>query len=147
MSLPWMGKYFYMWYWSVIMLAQTVGHKIVRVYYPLANFFPFYARNMFVKSISKSWEICLFLAQLIIWFPVYCTLAGMNMRKTMYTKQTNSFAWVRERAIPTERQRLSAMLVPTFADRSCHAVSVTDPYSLILVFLNRNRYFFFQVVP
>jgi hypothetical protein len=32
-------------------------------------------------------------------------------------------------------------LVPTFADRGCHVVSVTDPYGRVLDFLDRNRYF------
>jgi hypothetical protein len=45
---------------------------------------------------------------------------------------------------PSER-RLLAKLVPTFADRGCHVVSVTDPYARILRFLDRRRYFFFQV--
>jgi hypothetical protein len=40
---------------------------------------------------------------------------------------------------------LVAKSVPTFADRGCHVVSVTDPYCLILGFLYRSRYFFFQV--
>jgi hypothetical protein len=40
--------------------------------------------------------------------------------------------------------RLSAKLVPTFADRGCHVVSVTDPYVRILDFLDRNRYFSFK---
>jgi hypothetical protein len=40
---------------------------------------------------------------------------------------------------------LSAKLVPTFADRRCHVVSVTDPYDRILHFLEQSRYFFFQV--
>jgi hypothetical protein len=31
--------------------------------------------------------------------------------------------------------------LPTFADRGCHVVSVTDPYGLILGFLDRSRYF------
>jgi hypothetical protein len=43
--------------------------------------------------------------------------------------------------------RLSAKLVPTFADRGCHVVSVTGPYSHILGFLHRSRYFFFHVAP
>jgi hypothetical protein len=37
---------------------------------------------------------------------------------------------------PNDR-RLTAKLVPTFADRGCHVVSVTDPYGRILGFLNR----------
>jgi hypothetical protein len=41
----------------------------------------------------------------------------------------------------------SAKLVPTFADRTCHVVSVTDPYGHNLGFLDRSRYFFFQVAP
>jgi hypothetical protein len=43
--------------------------------------------------------------------------------------------------------RLSAKLAPTFADRRCHVVSVTDPSRIILGFLDRSRYFFFQVAP
>jgi hypothetical protein len=35
----------------------------------------------------------------------------------------------------------------TFADIGCHTVSVTDPYGRILSFLDRSRYFFFQVAP
>jgi hypothetical protein len=60
---------------------------------------------------------------------------------------TNSVAWVRERTIPTERPLLFAKLVPTFADRGCHVVSVTDPYGRNFGFLDRSRYFFFQVAP
>jgi hypothetical protein len=37
--------------------------------------------------------------------------------------------------------RLSAKLLPTFADRGCHVVSVTDPYVRIIAFLDRSRYF------
>jgi hypothetical protein len=44
-------------------------------------------------------------------------------------------------------RRLLAKLVPTFADRGCHVVSMTNPYGRILGFLDRSRYFFFQVAP
>jgi hypothetical protein len=37
------------------------------------------------------------------------------------------------------------MLVPSFAARGCQVVSVTDPYGRILGFIDRSRYFFFQV--
>jgi hypothetical protein len=43
--------------------------------------------------------------------------------------------------------RLLEKLVPTFRDRGSHVVSVTDPYSHIIGFLDRSRYLFFQVVP
>jgi hypothetical protein len=39
---------------------------------------------------------------------------------------------------PSDR-RLSAKLVPTFADRGCHVVSVADPYSHIIGFLDRKQ--------
>jgi hypothetical protein len=55
-------------------------------------------------------------------------------------KQTNSVTRVRERTIPTERQPL------TFAVRWRHVVSVTDPYGLILGFLDRSRYVFSSIV-
>jgi hypothetical protein len=38
--------------------------------------------------------------------------------------------------------RLSAKWLPTFADKGCHVVSVTDPCGCILGFLDRSRYFF-----
>jgi hypothetical protein len=38
-------------------------------------------------------------------------------------------------------RRLSAKLVPTFADRGCHVVSVMDPYGHILRFLDSSHYF------
>jgi hypothetical protein len=44
---------------------------------------------------------------------------------------------------PNDR-RLSAKLMPTFADIGCHVVSVTDPYSRILDFLDRSHYFSFK---
>jgi hypothetical protein len=37
--------------------------------------------------------------------------------------------------------RLSVKWLPTFADRRCHVVSVTDPYGRILGFIDRSRYF------
>jgi hypothetical protein len=40
-----------------------------------------------------------------------------------------------------------AKLVPTFANRGCRVVSVTDPYGRIFGFLDQNRYLFFQVAP
>jgi hypothetical protein len=47
---------------------------------------------------------------------------------------------------PSNR-RFSAKTVPTFVDKGCHVISVTDPYGRILAFLDRSRYFFFQVAP
>jgi hypothetical protein len=38
--------------------------------------------------------------------------------------------------LPSDR-RMSAKLVPIFADRRCHVVSVTDPYGHIHDFLDR----------
>jgi hypothetical protein len=40
--------------------------------------------------------------------------------------------------------RLSAKLVPTFADRGCRVVSVTNPYCRILGFLDWSRYLSFN---
>jgi hypothetical protein len=52
----------------------------------------------------------------------------------------------RELYRPSDRL-FSAKLVPTFPVRGCHVVSVTDPYGHNLGFLDRSRYFFFQVAP
>jgi CBS-domain-containing membrane protein len=37
-------------------------------------------------------------------------------------------------------RHLSVKLVPTFVDRGCHVVSVTDSYGRILGFLDRSSY-------
>jgi hypothetical protein len=50
----------------------------------------------------------------------------------------------RELCRPSDK-RLSAKLVPPFADRGCQVVSVTDPYDRNLSFLDWSRYYFFQV--
>jgi hypothetical protein len=59
-------------------------------------------------------------------------------------KKLNSVAWVRERTIRPSDRRLSSKLVPIFADRGSHVVSVTNPYGRILGFLDRSRYFPFK---
>jgi hypothetical protein len=61
-------------------------------------------------------------------------------------KQTPWPESVSELYRPSDRC-LSAKLVPTFADRRCHVVSVTNPYGRNLGFLDRSRYFFFQAAP
>jgi hypothetical protein len=45
---------------------------------------------------------------------------------------------------PSDR-RLSAKLVPTFADWECRVLSTTDPHGRNLGSLDRSRYYFFQV--
>jgi hypothetical protein len=52
----------------------------------------------------------------------------------------NSVALVHKELYRPSDRRLSAKLVPTFADRRCRVVSVTDPYGRILGFLDRSRY-------
>jgi hypothetical protein len=60
----------------------------------------------------------------------------------------NSVTLVRERTILTERRRLSAKLVSTFADREGYrVVSAVDLSGRNLGFVDRSRYYFFQVAP
>jgi hypothetical protein len=47
----------------------------------------------------------------------------------------------------TERPPVVGEVIAKFADRGCHVVSVTDPYGRILGFLDRSRYYFFEVAP
>jgi hypothetical protein len=47
----------------------------------------------------------------------------------------------------TNERCLSAKLVPAYADIGYRVVSATDPYGRILGFLDRSRYYFFQVAP
>jgi hypothetical protein len=73
----------------------------------------------------------------------YCTAQIMiqyNMTKKNKTKQTPLSESASELYRPSDR-RLSAKWLPTFANKGCHVVSVTDPYGRILDFLDRSRYF------
>jgi hypothetical protein len=45
------------------------------------------------------------------------------------------------------RPPLVGEVMPTFADRGYHVVSVTDPYGRNLAFLDHSRYVFFKVAP
>jgi hypothetical protein len=60
--------------------------------------------------------------------------------------RTNELRGLSSRANDPDR-RLLAKLVPTFADRGCHVISVTNPYAHNLGFIDLSGYFFFQVVP
>jgi hypothetical protein len=63
-----------------------------------------------------------------------------NFYSTVRTNKKQSTLWL-------SSARLSAKLVPTFADRGYHVVSATDPHGRILCFLDRSRYYFFLVAP
>jgi hypothetical protein len=52
-------------------------------------------------------------------------------------------ALVRKRTIPTERPPL----VGEVSVCGCRVVSATDPHGRILGFLDRSRYYLFQVAP
>jgi hypothetical protein len=87
-------------------------------------------------------------AQFCKWFLQFSTYTLQSNRMIYITKtKLNSVSWVRERSIPNELRRLSTQLVPIFVDRGCLVVSVTDTYDHILGFLDRRRYFFFELAP
>jgi hypothetical protein len=64
----------------------------------------------------------------------------LKTKKTPWPESTNEL-------YRQSDSRLSAKLVPIFADRGYQVVSVTDPSGRILGFPDRSRYFFFQVAP
>jgi hypothetical protein len=70
-----------------------------------------------------------------ILFTIVMMFTPNNLTWWVYTK--HSVAWVREGTVSTKHCRLSAKLVPTFVDRRCHVVSVTDIYGRNLGFLDR----------
>jgi hypothetical protein len=67
-----------------------------------------------------------------------------NFTETWVCPRTGEFVKERENSVAA---CLSAKLVPTFSGRWCHVFSMTDSYGRILGFLDRSRYFFFQVAP
>jgi hypothetical protein len=74
------------------------------------------------------------------------TIGSVQGTAILEIRLENSSPWpqsVRELYRPSDHS-LSAKLVPTFADRGCHVVSVTDPYGRTIDVLDRSRYFFFH---
>jgi hypothetical protein len=69
-----------------------------------------------------------------------------NTKTEKRNKQTPRPEPANELYRPSDR-RLSAKLAPTSADRGCRVVSATDTYGRNLGFLDRSRYFSFQVAP
>jgi hypothetical protein len=76
-----------------------------------------YSNHLFIKSI-KRWPVA----------------AETCKKKTPWSESANELYRQSDR-------RLLAKWLPSFADRGCHVVSVTDPYGRILDFLDRSRYF------
>jgi hypothetical protein len=74
------------------------------------------------------------------------TNARWRRKPLMPTKKIPGPGSASELYRPRDR-RFSAKLVPTFANRGCHVVSVPNPYGRNLGLLDRSRYFFFQVAP
>jgi hypothetical protein len=69
-----------------------------------------------------------------------CQMA--QLRRTSIITNKQQIPWSESASEPYRpSDSLSAKLVPTFVDRGCHMVSVTDPYGRILGFLDRSRYF------
>jgi hypothetical protein len=86
--------------------------------------------------------------------PMAYTAKVKNLHKTQKGKvfplKKTKLHGLSPRANYTDRpsdRRLSAKSLPTCADRGCHVISVTDPSDRILGFLDRSRYFFYQVAP
>jgi hypothetical protein len=63
-----------------------------------------------------------------------CVFVYLYINKTPWFESASELYRLSDR-------RLSAKCLPTFADRGCHVVRVTDPYGCILDFLDRSRYF------
>jgi hypothetical protein len=64
-----------------------------------------------------------------------------------HSNNNKSVALVRERTLPTGRPPLVSELSANFGRQRFHVVSAADPYGRNLGFLDRRRYFFFQVAP
>jgi hypothetical protein len=69
----------------------------------------------------------------------------MFQNETNNNNNNKSVVLVRCELYRPRHRRLSATLVPSFADRRFYVLSLTESYGRILGFLDRSRYFLFQV--
>jgi hypothetical protein len=78
-----------------------------------------------------------------------CYLSWIPSGVTLETKASRNLKkppWA-ESASQLYRPPLVSEVVTTVAGRGCRVVSATDPYGLIIGFLDLSRYFFFQAAP
>jgi hypothetical protein len=54
---------------------------------------------------------------------------------------------IREQTTPTERSLLVGEVSAKFADRGSRVISATESHGHILGFLDRSRYYFFEIAP
>jgi hypothetical protein len=80
----------------------------------------------------KTIAICLVYTVLALMYWVYCD--NKKKKKTPWSESASKLYR------PSDRS-FSAKWLPTFVDKGCQVVSVTDPYGRILGFLDRSRYF------
>jgi hypothetical protein len=82
--------------------------------------------------------------------PDYTTshLKNINLHTHRYTYTEKKLRGLSPQAKYTDRATAAVgEVVPTVAGRGCYVVSATDSYGRYLGFLDRSRYFFFQVAP
>jgi hypothetical protein len=112
------------WYWNMVSKKQNRGDEML-------------------KSFKINWFTWKELYTRIDKHNIKVTVCRCQVTNKQTKKQTPWPGSASELYQPSDR-RLLAKLVPTFADRRCHVISVTDPYDRILGFLDRSRYNFFQ---
>jgi hypothetical protein len=80
---------------------------------------------------------------------IFCVIINLKIIKMIiiFLERTKKLRGLSPRENYTGRERppLVGKLVPTFTNRGCHVVCVTDPYGRILGFLNLSSHVFFQV--
>jgi hypothetical protein len=87
-----------------------------------------------------------------MWYKEEAGICLAGLRKTMrqsaarlvmtFGEDSTKLCDLRPRAKYTDRANAVCR-----RNRECHVVNVTDPYGHIIGFLDRSRYFFFQVAP
>jgi hypothetical protein len=73
--------------------------------------------------------------------------ANVDIPRTIKRQLETELRVLSPRANCTDRAIAACKLTPTFEDRECHVARVADPYGRNLGFLDRSRYFFFEVAP
>jgi hypothetical protein len=76
-----------------------------------------------------------------------CTYIRFRIQRYRTNKQKTPWPELTSELYRLSDRCLFAKLVPTFADRGCHVVGVTDPHGRVLGFLDRRLYFLLQIAP
>jgi hypothetical protein len=121
------------WSW-IVFIVVAFSHTMEIIYQAVAISFC----HLYKQSCSQTPKIK---------NPVLIIVTCDTVYRNLFSGRSFITPWPQSTSETEPPPFVSEVSAKLFADSRCQVVSVTNPYSHILGFLDRSRYYFFQVAP